>query len=250
MQDFAATGYWMSANASLGYTRLFMIAGLPLAGLAWDRRRRESLFISSFGLLAMGFACMAFQYRGAASFIGFSSVQAAAALFPLAVRLLFIEGAGRSRRPALACSLGLALPIVLKQAGIVSAALLYAAAGGVSIFLASLALIAAGTVLAARLFERARAEGAGTAAGVGPGPRASTGAGDPAALAADLSARFGLTPRERQVAELSLRGLTILEMAGALSLSAPTVKLYVRRILEKTGTKSQKQLLSAVLRDR
>jgi DNA-binding CsgD family transcriptional regulator/MFS family permease len=250
MQDFSATGYWMSSNASLGYTRLSLIAGLVAAGALWDRRSREVLMIASFGLLAMGFVCMAFEYRGAASFIGFSSVQVAGALFPLGVRLLFIERAGSSRRPAFLCSLGLSLPIVLKQVGILSAALLYAGSGGASIFVASLVLIVAGAPLVAKLFEGMREAGVRGAGDPRGAAREPPAARELAGLAEELSARFGFTRRERQVAELSLRGLTALEMTRILNVSEPTVKHYVRRILEKTGTKSQKQLLSTLIGSR
>jgi DNA-binding CsgD family transcriptional regulator len=52
----------------------------------------------------------------------------------------------------------------------------------------------------------------------------------------------GLTPREKEVADLVGDGLTNLEMAEKLSVSIETIKTHVRRILEKTGCTGRVQI--------
>ena len=49
----------------------------------------------------------------------------------------------------------------------------------------------------------------------------------------------GLSPRERDVFELIKQGLTNREIARTLFLSEATVKVHVRHILEKTGTRTR-----------
>jgi DNA-binding CsgD family transcriptional regulator len=53
------------------------------------------------------------------------------------------------------------------------------------------------------------------------------------------SQRALLSPREREVLELVKQGLTNREIARALFLSEATVKVHVRHILDKTGTRTR-----------
>jgi DNA-binding NarL/FixJ family response regulator len=66
------------------------------------------------------------------------------------------------------------------------------------------------------------------AAGIDLGPRARSGARGSL-----------LTRREREVLELIKEGLTNREIAKALFLSQATVKVHVRHILEKTGSRTR-----------
>jgi DNA-binding NarL/FixJ family response regulator len=68
--------------------------------------------------------------------------------------------------------------------------------------------------------------------------RPADGPGDPAAPGHPLST---LTPREREVLKLIAAGLSNAEIAGALFLSAETVKTYVSRILAKLDLRDRVQ---------
>lgn len=56
----------------------------------------------------------------------------------------------------------------------------------------------------------------------------------------------GLTPREKDVARLLATGLSNKLIARRLGLTLGTVKSYVHRILEKTGTRSRASFASRV----
>jgi NarL family two-component system response regulator LiaR len=53
------------------------------------------------------------------------------------------------------------------------------------------------------------------------------------------SASYNLTPRERDVLALLVKGLTNVEIAGRLSISRSTVKVHVSNILSKLGVSSR-----------
>src|SRR5262249_31734237 len=55
-----------------------------------------------------------------------------------------------------------------------------------------------------------------------------------------------ITRREREVLELIRQGLTNAEIARALFISRATVKVHVRHILEKTGTRSRAEAAAMV----
>lgn len=55
--------------------------------------------------------------------------------------------------------------------------------------------------------------------------------------------RVRLTPKEREILVLILRGLSNAEMTEKLYLSLPTVKTHVRNTLRKLGAKNRKELL-------
>jgi len=280
MQDYAATGFWMGGEDSLVYTRLFLIAGLLGGGILCDLRGNHMVLNTSFSLLAMGFVAMAFQYRGAYSFIGFSCVQAAGAVFSVSSRLVFLDIARFYKKPVLVCSLGLVFPLILKLFGIISAEILYKTWGNMSIFIVSLLAILAALPLVSLLFEKLRDSFMASLRVQSPdvdlasslemiadsGNADAEPDGEPAAaedksavevqnpanwadMAHSFARKYDFNPRETQVLELTLHGLSVADMAQSLCIAESTVKQYVRQMLRKTGTKNRRQLLSMLIRE-
>jgi DNA-binding CsgD family transcriptional regulator len=54
---------------------------------------------------------------------------------------------------------------------------------------------------------------------------------------------YGLTPAEGRVADLLLEGFDVREVAGRLGISLETCRFHVKRILVKTGTRRQSELM-------
>lgn len=282
MQDYAASAFWLGGEDYLGYTRLFLIAGLIGGGVLCDQRGKHMMLNASFSLLAMGFIAMAFQYKGAYSFIGYSCVQMAGAVFSVGTRLLFLDIAPFYKKPALICSLGLVFPLVLKQVGIISAEILYKTFGNVSIFLVSLLAILAVLPLVSILFEKIRDIVVANLRMHKPSLELSSSldssdehpilddsqeptnteavliekhseeASEPASWAAMSQAfaeKYNFNPRETQVLEMTLHGLSIAAMAQSLIIAEPTVKQYIRQMLRKTETKNRRELLSMLIKE-
>lgn len=63
-----------------------------------------------------------------------------------------------------------------------------------------------------------------------------------------LQALFGLTPTEALVAAGLAQGLDSRELARAMGVQANTIQSHVKRVLLKSGTRRQSQLVSLVLR--
>jgi DNA-binding CsgD family transcriptional regulator len=59
-------------------------------------------------------------------------------------------------------------------------------------------------------------------------------------------ARHRLSPREQDVVTLLLEGLTTVDMANRLGISAHTVRDHLKRLYRKTGARSRSELLSLV----
>jgi len=277
IQDFAATAYWLSGSSFLGHTRIFLVLGSILGGVLWDRKYRGILLSFSFGFLALGFIAMACQYRGAASFIGFAGVQLASVFFSLSIRLVFLDIARFYKKPVFVASLGLVLPLILKQSGILSAGVIYVTLGGTVLFIVSLVCIALGIPFIALLFEKVRDMNVLDVHKHTPVvvtsedsverfelPEVSRPAREGAEEKADIIIDFtfaevlltlllqkhSFTKREIQILELSLHDLSNSEMAQRMSISEATVKYHIRNILAKTGAKSLKQLFWAAAREK
>ncbi len=289
IQDLAATSFWMGGEDYLVYTRLFLVIGFIGGGMFCDLRGKHMVLNSSFSLLAMGLISMVFNYKGLYAFIGFSCVQMASAVFEVAILLLFLDLARFYEKQVLVCSLGLVLPSVLKQAGIISADILAKTYSNMHIFVVSLLAIIIVFPLISILFEKMRdvaiisirqqkvlAELASSldndmgmdipenSGNLTPNPskranheltpaesQASTeeSAANWAGLAENFARKYSFTPRETQVLELTLHGLSVLEMAQSLNLSEPTVKQYIRQMLRKTETKNRRELLSMMIKE-
>lgn len=69
----------------------------------------------------------------------------------------------------------------------------------------------------------------------------------PAVLAAHIATVHGLTERERDVAALTLRGLSTKEVAAALGASAYTVNDHLKSVFAKVGVTSRGHLTSRLL---
>jgi DNA-binding CsgD family transcriptional regulator len=74
---------------------------------------------------------------------------------------------------------------------------------------------------------------------------------DPAALprsrAQVMAALYHLTPTERRIADLLLEGLDAAAVSARLSISLETARFHVKRILARTGTRRQSELLRLML---
>lgn len=70
---------------------------------------------------------------------------------------------------------------------------------------------------------------------------------DPLQLAPLLMDGYDLTPREREVVELLLRGRSTKEIAGTLFVSAHTVQDHLKSIFDKTGVRSRREIVTQLL---
>ncbi len=68
----------------------------------------------------------------------------------------------------------------------------------------------------------------------------------PARIAALLMSAYGLTEREQDVTRLVLRGYSTGEIAEALFVSPHTVQQHLKRVFEKTGVRSRRDLVGKV----
>jgi DNA-binding CsgD family transcriptional regulator len=68
----------------------------------------------------------------------------------------------------------------------------------------------------------------------------------PARITSLLMAAYGLTEREQDVTRLVLQGLSTTEIAARLSVSAQTVQQHLKRIFDKTGVHSRRELIGKV----
>jgi DNA-binding CsgD family transcriptional regulator len=59
--------------------------------------------------------------------------------------------------------------------------------------------------------------------------------------------KFGLTPRERQMVELLIAGMTTKEMAQRLHLSANTIKSFLRLVMAKMGVSTRSGIVGKLL---
>ncbi len=68
----------------------------------------------------------------------------------------------------------------------------------------------------------------------------------PARIAPLLMSAYGITEREQEVAQLVLQGCSTTEVAAALFISAHTVQDHLKRIFDKTGVRSRRDLVGKV----
>ena len=59
--------------------------------------------------------------------------------------------------------------------------------------------------------------------------------------------KFGLTPRERQMVDLLIEGMTTKEMAQALRLSPNTIKSFLRLVMAKMGVSTRSGIVGKLL---
>jgi len=83
-------------------------------------------------------------------------------------------------------------------------------------------------------------------------PRAALFVVDPAAPVRidtrGLGTAYGLTPREASIAALLSRGADLVQAARALGIGVSSAREYLKRALDKTGTRRQANLVRLVLR--
>jgi DNA-binding CsgD family transcriptional regulator len=68
----------------------------------------------------------------------------------------------------------------------------------------------------------------------------------PARIAPLLMSVYGLTEREQQVTRLVLQGNSTAEIAARLVVSAHTVQQHLKRVFDKTGVRSRRDLVAKV----
>lgn len=68
----------------------------------------------------------------------------------------------------------------------------------------------------------------------------------PERLAPLLMRAYGLSPRERDVTQLALRGLSTAEVARELVIAETTVQQHLKSIFDKTGVRSRRELVGRV----
>ena len=72
-------------------------------------------------------------------------------------------------------------------------------------------------------------------------------ASSPQSKAAILTALYALTPMEARVADLLLTGMEVRTVANTLSVSVETARFHTKRVLTKTGTRRQAELMRLML---
>jgi DNA-binding CsgD family transcriptional regulator len=70
----------------------------------------------------------------------------------------------------------------------------------------------------------------------------------PAHLAGTIVAAYGLTPRESEITERLLRGLTVRKIANECHISEHTVRDHCKAVFNKAGVSSRGDLVAAVYR--
>jgi DNA-binding CsgD family transcriptional regulator len=58
---------------------------------------------------------------------------------------------------------------------------------------------------------------------------------------------YGLTPTEARLADLLLEGLEVREISNRLSISVETARFHLKRVLAKSGTHRQTELIRLML---
>lgn len=87
-----------------------------------------------------------------------------------------------------------------------------------------------------------------------PGPRANAIAviieePSPAELAPVLMMAYGLSVRERDITALVCRGMSSKEISERLHITVNTVQEHLKSIFDKTGVRSRRELVSAILQE-
>ena len=71
----------------------------------------------------------------------------------------------------------------------------------------------------------------------------------PAEVAAVIMQAYGLTERERAVTGLVCQGRSTAQIAAELWISANTVQDHLKSVFDKTGVRSRREVMAAILRD-
>lgn len=69
----------------------------------------------------------------------------------------------------------------------------------------------------------------------------------PKSRAAFMKMMYGLTPAESRLADLLLQGLEVREIADRLGITIETARFHLKRVLAKTGTRRQTELMRLML---
>lgn len=198
----------------------------------------------------IGFLIFSFQ-RDALTPLAFALLQGASALLNLYFWLLIPYFSRFSRRPAAVCAYGLfvsALCIISGSLVTEQFILPFLGAYG-SQGLSFVACIISALLIFLFQGEKETFTGwsllfAPTPAAIPDFPGLPDGQAAEARASKDFAAKFALSPRERDVLELLVRGRNGPYIREALNISENTVKTHIRNIYGKLGINSRQELLS------
>ena len=238
--DIAGSKIDYAAETYLTHARWVIPPFILLAGWLSDKFGRHVLILMSPILLLFGMSSMLLAWNGPVGFIGLCFIHMGNHALSISSMLIFLDHAGGAKRPALIGTLGFSSYVVSRQLGTI----LGMAVGGLDFISLYLIGVTFGLVSLGLIFffyGRMRTNNLTLFTHSLQNERASE---QPIVeTSAPNIESLNLTPREKEVFEVILQGVTVPEMAQKLYISEVTVKRHVGSILKKTQLSSRAELL-------